>query len=63
MFILDGSAFGEAMDDKKHNLKTEVKGATYSGLKIEKRKDFTERSVFWMFEVCFAAHYSTFALI
>ncbi|MEM4598837.1 MAG: archease [Candidatus Diapherotrites archaeon] len=37
-FILEGSALGEEIDSKKHNLKTEVKGATYSGLKITNKK-------------------------
>ncbi|MEM4662567.1 MAG: archease [Candidatus Diapherotrites archaeon] len=36
-FKLEGSAFGESINKKKHRLKTEVKGATYSGLKVEKR--------------------------
>ena len=33
-FVLEGTARGEATDLKKHRLKTEVKGATYSGLKV-----------------------------
>lgn len=37
-FLLEGSAFGEAIDGKRHRLKTEVKGATYSGLKITEKK-------------------------
>ncbi|MCX8190387.1 MAG: archease [Candidatus Diapherotrites archaeon] len=31
-------ARGEAIDVKKHRLKTEVKGATYSGLRIIGKK-------------------------
>jgi len=34
-YIIDGSALGEKIDPKKHRLKTEVKAATYSGLKYE----------------------------
>ncbi len=35
MYIIDGLAFGEKIDQQKHKLKTEVKAATYSGLKYE----------------------------
>lgn len=38
-FILIGEARGEKTDYKKHHLKTEVKAATYSQLKIEKQGD------------------------
>lgn len=31
-FVFRGSAFGERLDLKKHRVRTEVKGATYSGL-------------------------------
>jgi SHS2 domain-containing protein len=34
-YILDGLAFGEGIDAKKHKIRTEVKAATYSGLKYE----------------------------
>jgi SHS2 domain-containing protein len=33
-FVLKGIAYGEKIDPEKHKLKTEVKGATYSGLKV-----------------------------
>ena len=36
MLVLHGLAKGEKIDPKKHRLKTEVKGATYSGLKVAK---------------------------
>lgn len=35
-FVLKGIAYGEKIDLKRHKLKTEVKGATYSGLKVAK---------------------------
>lgn len=35
-YELKGKAGGEKIDEKKHELKTEVKAATYSGLKVEK---------------------------
>lgn len=35
-FILNCLARGEKIDQEKHNLKTEVKSATYFGLKYEK---------------------------
>lgn len=38
-FELVGIARGEAIDKKKHKLKTEVKGATYSGLKVGKENN------------------------
>lgn len=31
-FVFRGAAFGERLDLRKHQVKTEVKGATYSGL-------------------------------
>ncbi len=34
-FRVRGKAYGEQIDQKRHNLKTEVKAATYSGLKYE----------------------------
>ena len=34
---LECSAKGEKIDLKKHEIKTEVKAATYSGLKVEKK--------------------------
>ena len=34
---LVGECFGEKIDLKKHNVKTEVKAATYSGLKYEQK--------------------------
>ena len=34
-YSLKGCAIGEEIDVKKHDIKTEVKGATYSGLKYE----------------------------
>jgi len=37
-FELIGNAFGEKLDVKKHEAKEEVKGATYSQLKVEKNK-------------------------
>ena len=36
-FSLKGKAFGEEIDLDKHKVKTEVKAATYSGLKYEER--------------------------
>ena len=36
---LTATAFGEKFDAKKHRVKTEVKAATYSELKIEKKGD------------------------
>jgi len=33
-FVLRGTAYGEKIDPERHKLKTEVKGATYSGLKV-----------------------------
>ena len=38
-YNLVGVAYGELLDVKKHKIKTEVKAATYSGLKYEKIKD------------------------
>ncbi|MBN2518724.1 MAG: archease, partial [Candidatus Altiarchaeota archaeon] len=37
-FGLEGEAWGESIDPKKHDIKTEVKAATYSGLKFEEKK-------------------------
>ncbi len=36
---LKGWAFGEKLQPEKHNIKDEVKGATYSQLKVEQKKD------------------------
>lgn len=38
-FVLTGKAYGEKINPKKHQLKTEVKAATYSQLKIKKEKN------------------------
>ena len=38
-FKLKARAAGERMKRKDHDVKTEVKGATYSQLKVEKEKD------------------------
>lgn len=37
-FKLEGTARGEKINPKKHRLKTEVKGVSYSGLKVKKEK-------------------------
>ncbi|MEM0359779.1 MAG: archease [Candidatus Diapherotrites archaeon] len=37
--VLKGTVKGEKMNHKKHEMKTEVKGATYSGLKVIKEKE------------------------
>lgn len=37
-YVLEGIAKGEVIDPKKHRLKTEVKGASYSGLKVAEEK-------------------------
>lgn len=37
IYHLEGMVYGELLDIKKHNIKTEVKAATYSGLKFEKK--------------------------
>jgi SHS2 domain-containing protein len=36
---LRGKAWGEALDPGRHELAVEVKGATYSGLKVLERSD------------------------
>jgi SHS2 domain-containing protein len=36
-YLLKAKAYGEKMDPEKHKLKTEVKAATYSGLKHEEK--------------------------
>lgn len=36
-FVIDGLALGDGLDQKRHNLKTEVKAATYSGLRYENK--------------------------
>ena len=38
-FYLEGEALGEKIDLNRHELKTEVKAATYHGLKVEKTDD------------------------
>lgn len=38
-YSLKANAFGEKMDLNKHKIKLEVKAATYSGLKIEKKNN------------------------
>ncbi len=38
LFRLEGYAFGEKLDAEKHNIKDEVKGATYSQLKVYKAR-------------------------
>jgi SHS2 domain-containing protein len=35
LFVIDGQAFGEGISPERHRLKTEVKAATYSGLRYE----------------------------
>ncbi|MCX6801787.1 MAG: archease [Candidatus Diapherotrites archaeon] len=37
-WALQGTAKGEKMNPEKHGMKTEVKGASYSGLKVVKEK-------------------------
>jgi SHS2 domain-containing protein len=37
-YILDAVAWGEEIDQKRHVMKTEVKAATYYGLKYEQKK-------------------------
>ncbi|MCK4310421.1 MAG: archease [Methanomicrobia archaeon] len=39
IYRLEGTASGERFDQKKHKPKLEVKGATYSGLKIGKKDE------------------------
>ncbi len=39
VFALKAEVFGEDFDAEKHSPKIEVKAATYSGLKIEKKED------------------------
>jgi SHS2 domain-containing protein len=43
-FILNAICEGETIDEKKHEIKTNVKAATYHNMKIEK-KDFWEAQV------------------
>ena len=38
-YYLKGIAIGETLDPKRHNVKIEVKAATYSQLKVEFRRD------------------------
>lgn len=44
-YILNGIAKGEKINCKKHHLKTEVKAATYSQLKIEKNNIYRVQCV------------------
>jgi SHS2 domain-containing protein len=39
IYKLEGTASGEKFDQKKHKAKLEVKGASYSGLKIGKKDE------------------------
>ena len=39
IYRLEGTASGEKFDQKKHKAKLEVKGASYSGLKIGKKDE------------------------
>ncbi len=45
IYRLRGIAFGEVRDPNKHNIKTEVKGATYYGLKVWKNGQHHAQSV------------------
>ncbi len=38
IFEIEGKAFGEPLDIKKHGIKTEVKAATYQGVKFEEKE-------------------------
>jgi len=38
-YYLKGIAIGESLDSKRHNVKIEVKAATYSQLKVEFRRE------------------------
>lgn len=38
-YVLKAKAFGEKIDLNKHKIKLEVKAATYSGLKVEKKNN------------------------
>lgn len=38
-YYLKGLAIGESLDKERHNIKIEVKAATYSQLKVEFRRD------------------------
>lgn len=38
IYKIEGKAFGEPIDVKKHGIKTEVKAATYHGLKFEEKE-------------------------
>ena len=42
---LKGTAKGEKLNFEKHNIKTEVKAATYSQLKIERNKKFIAQCI------------------
>lgn len=37
IYKIEGKAFGEPIDIKKHGIKTEVKAATYQGVKFEEK--------------------------
>ena len=43
-FILEGYAWGEKLK-KEHNIKTEVKGATYSQLEVKKNKEWLAQCI------------------
>ena len=45
--FLSAAAYGEKFDSEKHELKTEIKGVTYHGLKVEQNQDG------WLAEVIF----------
>ena len=45
--FLEAKAYGEKFDSARHQLKTEIKGVTYHGLKVEQNQDG------WLAEVIF----------
>jgi SHS2 domain-containing protein len=44
-YLLRGWAYGERRDSEKHILRTEVKGATYSGLKVWENQQYHAQCV------------------
>lgn len=44
-FVLTGNAWGEEPNEERHNLKTEVKAATYSGLDYKRNGEYIIRCV------------------
>ena len=44
-FILEGKAYGEGLNPDKHELELEVKAASYSQLKVEKKKQYISQCV------------------